>query len=270
MALRLSLKAPTTIPIELGGVVPDRLRDKSAREIERCTVFHGNQQLPLAELFHVTGSAADERIEFAGDMRGVHRIGARMQSGTIHVEASAGRHVGSQMAGGELFVGGDTDDWTGGEMQGGLIRVQGRAGHHVGAAYRGSERGMNGGTILIHGDAGDEVAHTMRRGLIAIGGKVGDFPAINMLAGSLFVCGECGIRPAAGMRRGTVAFFQAQPQLLPTFRPGGPCQPLFMRVYLRRLAELRFTTSAELADTTYEIHHGDLLNGGRGEVLVQR
>jgi len=270
MALRLSLIAPTTIPIELDGIVPDQLRDKSAHDIARWPIFHGNEQIPLAELFHVTGSAADERIVFAGDNCGVHRIGARMQSGTIYVEASAGRHVGSQMTGGEIVVAGDADDWAGGEMHGGLIRIQGRAGHHLGAAYRGSERGMDGGTILVHGDAGDEVAHTMRRGLIAVGGSVGDFPAINMLAGSLFVYGRCGIRPAAGMRRGTLAFFADQPQLLPTFRAGGPCQPLFMRVYLRRLAELGYADSPELADATYEIHHGDLLNGGRGEVLVRR
>jgi len=181
MALRLSLIAPTTIPIELDGIVPDQLRDKSAHDIARWPIFHGNEQIPLAELFHVTGSAADERIVFAGDNCGVHRIGARMQSGTIYVEASAGRHVGSQMTGGEIVVAGDADDWAGGEMHGGLIRIQGRAGHHLGAAYRGSERGMDGGTILVHGDAGDEVAHTMRRGLIAVGGSVGDFPAINML-----------------------------------------------------------------------------------------
>ncbi|MES1213016.1 MAG: formylmethanofuran dehydrogenase subunit C [Singulisphaera sp.] len=269
MALTLQLRVATKIPIEVDGIVPDVLRDKSRAQIEKLPVFHGNRQLSLAELFEVQGDAADERLELLGDMSGVHRIGAKMQAGTIHVTGPAGRHLGSEMKGGEIAVDGDAGDWAGAEMHGGLLRIRGDAAHHLAAAYPGSERGMTGGIVLVHGSAGDQVGHTMRRGLVAVGQNVGDFAGLNMIAGSLLVCGACGARPAAAMRRGTLAALGARPALLPTFRSGGRCQPLFLRVYLRALARWQFPTAAELADATYEIFHGDLLTGGRGEILAR-
>ncbi len=121
-------------------------------------------------------------------------------------------------------------------MQGGLIHVRGRAGNLVGAAYRGSPRGMTGGTILVDGDVGDEVGHTMRRGLLAVGGACGDFVGINLIAGTILVFGPCGSRPGAAMRRGTVGLFgQQPPRLLPTFRAGGRDRLLIMRLVFREL-----------------------------------
>ncbi|HEY1600080.1 MAG TPA: formylmethanofuran dehydrogenase subunit C [Pirellulales bacterium] len=269
MALELSLRAASTVPIEVEGILPHLLREKSRGEIERWKIFHGNQQIPLAELFHVAGIATDNQIVFLGDMAGVHSIGSGLQGGVIRVAGNAGRHAGSEMTDGELAIDGDAGDWLGAEMHGGLIRVSGRSGHQVAAAYRGSPRGMTGGAIIIHGDAGDEVAHTMRRGLVAIGGAVGDFPAVNMIAGSLFVFGACGIRPAAGMQRGTLVMLGPRPTLLPTFRSAGPCQPTFSRVYLRKLAELGLDVAKDFVDASYELFHGDLVTVGRGEVLVR-
>jgi formylmethanofuran dehydrogenase subunit C len=269
MPLCLTLRAPSQFPIEVTGLVPDVLRDMTLAQIERLPVLHGNEQLPLGEVFEVRGTAADETIEFAGDMAGVHHIGAQMRSGAIHVAGSAGRHLGSQMAGGEITVHGDAADWAGAEMHEGLIRIYGNAGHHAGGAYPGSEAGMTGGTLLVHGNAGDQTAHTMRRGLITIGGNVGDFAGVNMIAGSIFVLGKCGLRPAAAMRRGTVAVFNDKPTLLPTFRSGGLCEPLFLSVYLGKLAALGFHTPDEWRHAAYEIFHGDMLCGGRGEILVR-
>ncbi|HVU89248.1 MAG TPA: formylmethanofuran dehydrogenase subunit C [Pirellulales bacterium] len=269
MPLKLTLRAPSPIPIEVAGIVPDVVRDVTLAQIERLSVLHGNEQLPLAELFNVRGDASDEQIEFVGDMAGVHHVGARMQSGAIHVTGNTGRHLGSRMTGGEITVDGDADDWAGAEMHDGLIRIRGNAGHHAGAAYPGSEAGMTGGILLIHRSAGDQTAHTMRRGLIAVGGNVGDFAGINMIAGSLFVSGTCGLRPAAGMRRGTLVIFNDRPALLPTFRSGGRCQPLFLSIYLGKLAALDFPAPDEWRRASYEIFHGDMLTGGRGEILVR-
>jgi formylmethanofuran dehydrogenase subunit C len=270
MALELTLRAPSSLPIEVEGLLPEAVREKTLAEIERWPIFCGNEQVPLAELFHARGAADDCRISFQGDMSRVHWIGAHLAAGAIHIAGSAGRHVGSQMTGGEITVEGDASDSLGAEMHGGLIRVSGRTGKRVGAAYLGSPRGMTGGLILVGGDAGDEVAHTMRRGLIAIGGTVGDFAAINMIAGSVLVWGGCGIRPAAGMQRGTLAVLGGQPTLLPTFRAAGPCQPVFLRVYLRELTRLGFPLPDELASATYELFHGDMLTGGRGEILLRK
>ena len=269
MALQLQLKHTDKIPIEVEGITPDICRDKSLDEIQNLTVFLGNRELPLAELFDVTGEPGDERMDWQGDLSGVHWIGAKMKSGRLFVEGNAGRHVGSEMSGGDLHVCGDASDWVGGEMHGGLIHVQGNAGHLVGAAYRGSARGMTGGTILVAGDVGNEIGHTMRRGMIAVGGSCGDLAGFNMLAGTILVFGGCGIRHGAGMRRGTIGLFgEERPELLPTFRGGNRCRPLTITLLWRELARLDFTVPDRLCSCDFELYHGDLIEGGRGELLT--
>lgn len=269
MALELHYFGDTPIPVEVEGVTPDAVRGRSLAEIEKLPIYHGNQQLPLAEMFRVAGDPADARIDFFGQLAGVHWIGAKMTAGAVHVHGPAGRHVGSEMRGGTIDVAGDAGDWVGGELHGGRIRVRGRAGHLIGAAYRGSRRGMTGGEILIDGPCGNEIGHTMRRGLIAVGGA-GDFPGVNLIAGSIFIFGPCGIRPAAGMRRGTVALLgEAAPSLLPTFRRDGIVQPVFMRVYLLALARQGYPFADDLLDAEYESYSGDLVEVGRGEILLR-
>lgn len=270
MALRLRLTAETTIPIEVEGITPDQLHDKSLSEIERLDIFHGNQKLPLAEMFSVEGDPADMTIEWEGDLSGVHWIGTKMTAGTIRVLGNGGRHIGSEMKGGEIHVDGNAGDWVGGEMRGGLIHVHGRAGHLVGAGYRGSRLGMKGGTILIDGDAGNEVGHTLRRGLIAIGGNVGDLAGFNMLAGSILLFGDTGIRHGAGMKRGTIAFFgNDAPALLPSFRRACRYSPDFMQIVFRSLRRSSFQVPDDLFGARFDLYNGDMIEGGRGEILIK-
>jgi formylmethanofuran dehydrogenase subunit C len=268
MPLRLTYKAVTSVPVEVEGLTPRALEKKSLAEIERIEVFHGNEKLPLAEVFSVAGRLDDGRVDFEGDLSGVHGIGARLDGGTIRVEGNVGRHLGSEMTGGEIHVAGDAGDWVGGEMRGGLIHVRGRAGNLVGAAYRGSKRGMTGGTILVEGTVGDEAGHTMRRGLVAVGG-CGDFVGINMIAGTILVFGPAGARSGAGMRRGTLGLFGGdRPVLLPTFRAGSLDSPLILRLIFRELARLGYPFDAALGDASFRTYHGDLVTVGRGEILV--
>jgi formylmethanofuran dehydrogenase subunit C len=268
MPLVLDYRGNTGVPVEVEGLLPAALADLSRSEIERREIVHGNRELPLAELFAVSGSAADGELVFRGDLAGVHWIGAKLAAGVVRVEGDAGRHVGSEMSGGEIHVSGSAGDCLGGEMKGGLIHVRGRAGDLVGAAYRGSRHGMTGGTILVHGLVGDEAGHTMRRGLLATGG-CGDFVALNMIAGTILVFGPCGARPAAGMRRGTLGLFGPQPpQLLPTFRSGSRDRPLFLQLLFRELERLGYPLDAPLTQAEYHTWHGDLVTVGRGEVLL--
>jgi formylmethanofuran dehydrogenase subunit C len=269
MPLKLIYKGQTSVPVEVEGFVPHVADKLLLAEIERFEIFHGNEKLPLADYFTVSGSADDGRLDFEGNLAGVHWIGAGMASGSIHVEGDAGRHLGSEMTGGEIHVSGNAGDWVGGEMHGGLVHVRGRAGHLIGSAYRGSRRGMTGGTILIHGEVGNEIGHTMRRGLLAVGGGCGDFVGINMIAGTIFVFGNCGIRPAPGMRRGTVGLFGSEPpKLLPTFRAGSCDQPLILKLLFRELRRLDFPVDEDLFHANYRMYHGDMVAIGRGEVLV--
>jgi formylmethanofuran dehydrogenase subunit C len=268
MALRLIYHGETSVPVEIEGLTPDWACDKSLAEIEQFEIFHGNRKLPLAEMFRVTGDASDKSFEFEGSLSGVHWIGAKMASGQIRISESAGRHVGSEMSGGQIVVEGNTSGWVGVEMHGGFIHVRGNAGHLVGAAYRGSTRGMTGGMIFVDGNAGNEIGLSMRRGLIAIGGSAGDMLGFNMIAGTVLVFGECGIRPGAGMRRGTLGLFGPNPpRLLPSFRYGSTYRPQVVSVMLRTLVNKGFRVDESLFSAEFDLHHGDMVALGRGEVL---
>jgi formylmethanofuran dehydrogenase subunit C len=268
--LRLRYTANTSIPVEVEGLTPNAIRSLSLADVQRFEIFHGNCKLALAELFDISGDPSDARMEFEGNLAGVHWIGAQMTEGEIQVHGDAGRHVGSEMTGGAIHVHGNASDWVGGEMHGGLIHVRGNAGHLIGSAYRGSERGMTSGTILIDGSVGNEVGLTLRRGVIAIGGACGDFVGANMIAGTVLVFGPCGNRPAAGMRRGTVGLLgDNPPSLLISFRKSGVYEPTFLRLTFRHLQSLGFAVPEELWQAKYGLYHGDHVTVGRGEILIR-
>jgi formylmethanofuran dehydrogenase subunit C len=268
MALELTYRQSTSIPVEVEGITPEVVQPKERSEIERMPIFVGNQPAALADLFQVAGDPSDGVVQWRGDLTGVHWIGARMNSGLMQVRGDAGRHVGSEMSGGRIEVSGNAGDWVGAEMKAGEIHVRGSAGHLIGAAYRGSRRGMTGGTILIDGDVGNEIGHTMRRGLLAVGGSAGDLIGFNMLAGTILVFGNVGIRHGAGMKRGTIGLFgSGEVPLLPSFRYGCRYRPTAMTLILDYLRELDFVVPADLFSSDLELHHGDMIEGGRGELL---
>jgi formylmethanofuran dehydrogenase subunit C len=268
--LTLRYTSPTPIPVEVEGLTPSAVRAMPQADIERFEIFHGNRKAPLAEFFALSGDASDGRLQFEGDLSGVHWIGAKMSEGEIHVRGDAGRHVGSEMSGGVIHVHGNASDWVGGEMHGGLIHVHGNAGHLIGSAYRGSRIGMNGGTILVDGSVGNEVGLTLRRGLVAIGGNCGDFVGANMIAGTVLVFGQPGNRPAAGMRRGTVGLLGTNPPpLLMTFRKNCVCKPPVLRLMLRYLQSLGFGVPSDCWDANYAVYNGDRVTVGRGEILIR-
>ena len=270
MTLELEYIGNTTIPLELQGVTPCGLRELSLPEIEKFKVYHGKDVVPLAEFFKVSGDLVDEQMSFSGDLSGVHWIGWKMESGSIAITENCGRHLGSEMTAGTITVQGSASDWVGAEMRGGLIHIKGNAGHQVGASYRGSLIGMNRGTILVHGDVGNELGLTMRRGLIAVAGKAGDLIGFNMRAGTIMLFGETGIRHGAAMRRGSIVFMGAHhPPLLPSFKYSCRYQPEIMQLLLRNLKSLGFPIPNDAVDSTYDLYHGDMIDGGRGEVLLR-
>jgi formylmethanofuran dehydrogenase subunit C len=270
MALQLHYREKTNVPVEVEGVSPDRVAHMSCKEIERIRIFVGNTQVPLAELFDISGDPSDQQLDWHGDLSGVHWIGARMVSGSVRIHGSVGRHMGSEMSGGQIDVEGDAGDWVGAELKGGMIRIRGSAGHLVGGAYRGSRRGMTGGTIVIDGNVGNEIGHSMRRGLLVVRGAAGDLIGFNMLAGTILVLGTTGIRHGAGMKRGTLGLLgRERPSLLPSFRYACRTHPLFLRLVFKHLDRCGFLVDNDLAVAEVDTYHGDLLEGGRGEILLR-
>ncbi len=272
MPLVLELRMTISIPLEVDAIRLEQVVTQSADEVARTLIHCGNQETPLGEFFHVSGSAADdETIIWQGECSRVKRIAAGLSRGFVHIEGKAGMHLGTGMSGGEILVDGDVDDWLGAEMKGGRIHVHGNSGHLVGAVYRGGRRGMTGGEILVEGNAGDEIGHTMRRGLIAIGGNAGDAIGVAMIAGTVLVGGQAGCRPGAGMKRGTIGLLSAhRPEsLLTTFRYSCTYRPSFLPLYLGHLRDLQFPLPVDAGVATYRRYCGDLLELGKGETLTR-
>lgn len=76
---------------------------------------------------------------------------------------------------------------------------------------------MGGGTIIIHGDAGNEVGCFMRKGLIKIYGNIGQFAGIHMKNGTILIKGNSQGRVGAGMLGGKIIVCGHVPSILPTF-----------------------------------------------------
>lgn len=270
MPLRITNLASLTLPIDVTGVTPDANSERSLDDIRRMHVRQGNRQVELGELFRVEGDPRDRRWELGGDFSRVHGLGAGMTGGEIIVRGPVGRHAGANMQGGRIEIQGDAGDWLGAEMRGGQIRVRGNAGDYAGGAYAGSRRGMRGGTILISGDVGRRAGERMRRGLIAAAGAAGSDLGARMLAGTILVFGACSDHPGAGMRRGTIGLFGRQrPVLSPTFRRGhiGPLSVLHLLE--RHLQEAAFESPRlRMLAGAVELYHGDMLELGRGEILL--
>lgn len=267
--LKLTLRIPPSIPLDLDGITPERVAGFSASEVAKIPVFHGNRSEPLGDFFDVVAAAnppSGADIHFVGDTGNVKGIGAGMSGGFIFVENDAGMHAGARMTGGKLIIGGTVSDWLGAEMKDGYIEVRGDAGNQAGAAYRGSRRGMNGGTILLRGKAGDELGLIMRRGLIVVEGGCGEFAGASMIAGTVVLLGDVGEKLGAGMKRGTIIASE-EPRLPPSFRFACEYQPSFLPLLETKLMHFGVNAPKSMSETV-RCYRGDQLSGGRGEVLV--
>lgn len=268
--ISLRPKQEFAVPLEAEAITPDAFVGNLPSRIERLPVAQGNAEAKLGDFFSVDGDA-DDAIRLEGDFSRVKYVGKAMTRGRIEVYGNAGMHLGAEMRGGEIVVHGNVGDWAGAEMRGGMLRVTGNAGHLVGGAYRGSEKGMRGGTILVGGSAGNEIGCAMRRGVIAVRGSAGDFTGVMMLAGTIFVFGTLGIRAGAGMKRGTIVAFGGaggSPPLLPTFRFDCAYRPVWLSVYLRQLRQWSIGVPEASVRGLYRRYSGDLLELGKGEILV--
>ena len=268
--IRLALKSAPALRVDLRGVTPAALAGLAPAQIERLTLTHGMQTLPLAEFFKVSCDDAPEpggELVFEGDLSRFDRIGWQLGGGRIVVAGPAGDYAGACMNGGEVRVQGDAGVLAACEMAGGLLTIEGDVGDHAASGLPGSMDGMRGGTLIVRGRAGDRFADRMRRGSALVFGDVGDFLASRLVAGTIAIGGRAGAHVGYGMRRGSLVFAGSTPAIAPTFVPaladaevawqlvardiarhGGPFEGLAKRRIVRRL--------------------GDLAADGRGELIV--
>ena len=151
-------------------------------------------------------------------------------------------------------------------MTDGLIHVKGNAGNFVGAACDAGRSGQNGGAILIEGSAGGRVGSSMRRGLIAIGGDAGNGCGYTMNAGTIVVFGKVQERVGLEMTRGTILLMQEPTSEFAGFIDGGQHPMPVANLIDDYLSETGF--SKLIGQRLFRLLHGDMIRGGRGEVLI--
>ena len=129
---------------------------------------------------------------------------------------------------------------------------------------------MRGGTIIVDGNAGNEIGLSMQKGVIAIGGPAGDMIGFNIAGGTILVLGNAGIRPGAGMRGGLIALLGPTPSpILPSFRLDRTAQPEKAIALLQELHAKGLKTSDTPLPTEVDIYTGDLIAEGAGEIYVR-
>jgi formylmethanofuran dehydrogenase subunit C len=130
---------------------------------------------------------------------------------------------------------------------------------------------MMGGTILVDGDAGNEIGLSMQGGVIAIGGAAGDMIGFNIAGGTVLVLGDSGIRPGAGMHGGTIALLgPTPPPILPSFRFDRTTPLDKLAAMIRDLCGLGWRADDSQLPTEVEVYVGDLVADGNGEISLRR
>ncbi|MCW2241310.1 formylmethanofuran dehydrogenase subunit C [Azospirillum canadense] len=256
-------------PIDMTGVLPDRLADGGRAALAGLMLVRGKGRHRLDALFDLQDGGPAGALVLRPGAAALDGVGAGMAAGEILVEGDCGAYAGSGMRGGTLIVEGDCGAFAAAEMAGGRLRVAGDAGDFLGAPLAGGTRGMSGGAVVVAGNAGDRIGERMRRGLITVHGRAGSLCGARMIAGTIAVGAACGPELGLAMRRGTILLSQA-PEALPTgFVDGGANDWLFLELMRRELTDggawpVGFPTVGTRARRLV----GDRSVQGIGEVLI--
>lgn len=266
--LTLTLKTPPRLPLDAAGWLPEAC--PTARQAAEFALLVGSKRVRAGELFDISGDGQAASWRFEGDLANVHHLGEGMTTGEMACAGGVGRHCGERMQGGRITIQGDAGDWLGATLRGGAILVHGNAGNHVGGCRPGEKFGMRDGELVVLGDAGDHAGESMRRGLLVVGGRCGRLAGYRMRAGTLMVLGECGDSPGVEMLRGTLALLaQDCPALPPTYRAACLLAPTALALLRGRVARIAGRALADAIPGQVQFYNGDVLRGGRGEVLTR-
>ena len=263
-ALSFELKGKPDQRLDLSPLVPSRLKDLKAKEIEALVVGTTRDKLSVGDCFKVTGKDA-ATLRFAGTNARCDKIGAGMKEGEIIVEGDVGAYLGAGMKGGKIEVKGNAGVLAGASMAGGTLAVDGDTGERAAGILVGETLGMRGGLLTIGGNAGSLLGERMRRGLVIVNGDAGDYLGGRMIAGTILVKHRVGRFAGYGLRRGSLILLDQPKELLPTF---GDCGVMEFD-YLRLMEQwLRAQGKAISLGCRARRLMGDQAALGKGEMLI--
>jgi len=247
-----------TFPVNAEIINPDVFQGKDTAEIADLTVFEGNKQRKLRELFKIEEDNAEATITINGDVSEVRKIGAGMKNGEIIINGNVGMHLGEKMAGGKITVNGSACQWAGAAMRKGLIEIHGNAGDYLASPYRGTTEGMKGGKIVVDGDVGSDSGAYLHGGLIKIkGNNVGQFLGFHMSDGTIHVEKNASSRLGANMTGGKIIVSGVVEEMMPSFTIDGVKPKVKV-------------DDTESAPGPFYVFLGDLAEKGTGKIFVSK
>ena len=245
-------------PVIAECINTDVFQGKSAKEISELSVWEGNKEKKLADLFKIEETPEETpNITISGNVEKVRHIGSGMKNGEILINGNVGFHLGEKMSGGKITVHGDAAGWTGADMKKGLIEIMGNAGPYLGSPNRGSSTGMRGGKIIVHGNVGSDSAVYMKGGTIKILGDAGPFLGFRMCDGTVHVAKNSGTRVGACMSGGKIVVSGVLEEVLPTFT----------------IDSIKAKVKIEEGDSAsgpFYVFLGDLAENGRGKLFISK
>jgi formylmethanofuran dehydrogenase subunit C len=246
-------------PLVMENITTDCLYKLKIKDIENLRIRRGNRLFSLKKFFKIEEEKEDYN-NLIEDFKLVLRnsdislkwLGFKMSGGTFKVEGDAGMHLGAKMTGGEIIVEGDVDNWCGAEIEGGQINIKNNAGDFLGSNYIGNMIGMIGGKIIVNGSAGDFVGARLSGGIINIKGDVGNFLGYYMLKGEITVEGYYGEPIGARMKGGIIKLLKPLEKTPMGFK------------FLRKIEQ-----DNGIYEKSFSIYMGDLVESGKGEILIK-
>jgi len=142
-------------------------------------------------------------------------------------------------------------------MKGGSIVIHGDAGDYMGAPYRGSTEGLRGGKITVYGNVGNEVGAHMRKGIIKIYGNAGQFVGLRMHDGTIYVQKDSEGRAGACMTDGKIVIGGFLESVLPTFT-------------IDSVKEKVKIEEGEAVKGPFYLFLGDVTENGKGKLYVSK
>ncbi|MCC0008196.1 MAG: formylmethanofuran dehydrogenase subunit C [Hyphomicrobiaceae bacterium] len=262
----LTLQSAPPERLDLSGLTPQALADRSAGQIAHMVVGTSKAPVTVGDVFKIAG-ATGETLRIEGSSDRLDFVGAKLTHGVIIVDGDVGAYAAADMKGGRLEIGGSAGPGLGAAMKGGVVLVKGNAGELVGGVRTGAQYGMQGGTIVVEGNIGERAGDRMRRGTIIARGTFGRWAGTRMMGGTLWAVGGFGEEPGLQMRRGTL-IAPTVARMLPTFGDGGMHDLTILRILSRDLARQLGSLAPPPLPAKVHKYSGDLAIFGKGELLL--
>lgn len=267
--LLLVQKIKTSLRVDMSPVIPEYLSGKKLADIKKVKVQSGNKRLRLDSLFEISGNTDHDKIIIRRCSDKLDFIGHAMSRGIINVSGTAGNYLGKDMQGGKIVASGSAGLWTATGMKDGHIEIKKDVGDYLAATAPGNKYGIQGGCILIHGNAGARVGERMRRGIIAIQGNAGDYCGCRMHAGTIMVLGMSGKNVGFNMKRGSIILAKKPTTIPATFNDCGNFEFGFITLILKELSMIsRHFKALQISNSIAQRIVGDLAVAGKGELLI--